>query len=41
MSGWRAANLQGGIDLENDMFHLLHLRFVDDALIFANTMEGC
>ena len=41
MSEWRAANLQGGIDLEDDMFHLLDLRFVDDALIFVNTMEGC
>ena len=41
MSGWGAANLQGGINFENDMFHLLDLRFVDDALIFADTMEGC
>ena len=39
MSEWRAANLQGGIDLGDDMLRLLDLRFADDVLIFASTKE--
>ena len=39
MSAWRAANPQTGIDLGDDMVRLLDLRFADDVLIFANTME--
>ena len=37
MSEWRLANPHGGVDLGDDMPHLLDLRFADDILIFANT----
>ena len=30
----------GGMDLGDDMFHLLDLRFADDVLTFANTKEA-
>ena len=34
MSERRFANPEGGMDLEDGMFRLLDLRFVDDVLIF-------
>ena len=39
MSEWRAANPQDGINLGDDMFRLLDLRYADEFLIYANTKE--